>query len=89
MSDPICLVRARELHAAIIERTLGRTIQSAGQKGRSVSYQTVDVNHLISLYRQLRAQCPEALVELPDIAPLDQPAATRGRPAVFMGRGSL
>lgn len=83
-----CHQLAKDLKAAIDDRILGRNVQSAGHKGRSVAYAERSTNELIAYYNQIRKSCPDALgdAELIELKPLDQPTVTRGRPAVRMGR---
>lgn len=76
----------RDLKAAIDARMLGRQIQSAGERGRNVSYADLPVKDLISYYRQMRSQCAEAQAELPDIQPLDAPISERRPPIGHLGR---
>lgn len=88
MADSPCYTLAKELKAAIDARLAGRQVNSAAHKGRSVQYSQTPIKELIAYYNQVRASCQAALAD-PDliyIAPLDQPAGTRGRPAVFSGR---
>lgn len=81
-----CLETLRDLKAAIDARLLGRQVQSVDHKGRSISYSEMSVSDMITYYRQLWLQCPEAQAELPELKPLDAPPGARGRPARFLGR---
>lgn len=89
MSDAPCLARLRELYAKINARIDGGQVQSVGHKGRNLAYSETSVADMIKFYNQLWRQCPEAQAELPELKPLDTPAVTRGRPAVFVGRGTV
>ncbi len=86
---PECLATLRELKAVIDARMLGRQVQSVGHKGRQMAYAETPVKDLIAYYRQLWAQCPAAQAELPELKPLDAAVGTRGKPAVFVGRGHV
>ena len=78
---------------ARLESSRGRTVQITFKimtpKGRQVGYSDTSLSDMISLYRQLWAQCPSAQAELPALKPLDQPTGTRGRPAQFLGKGHV
>lgn len=89
MPDSPCLARCRSLHDAIVAKMSGKSVHGAGAKGRSVTYAEADVNDMIKLYQQLWRACPDAQAELPELKPLDQPVATRGRPAVLVGSGHV
>jgi len=89
MTDSPCLARCRELHDAIVAKMSGKAVQSAGAKGRQVGYAEADVNDMIKLYQQLWRACPDAQVALPELKPLDQPVATRGRAPVMWGSGHV
>lgn len=86
MPDSPCLANVRALYDAIMAKSTGRQVQSMGHRGRDMSYSEMDVKDMISLYRQLWQQCPDAQVQLPDLKPLDAVTGTRGRPAQFLGR---
>lgn len=85
----LCHQEVIELRAAIKAAALSKTVQSAGAKGRQVTYSTAEINQMIALYNQLRNACPDALADpnLIELKPLDQPQGSRGRPATFLGRG--
>lgn len=85
MPDSPCLARCRELHDAIVAKMSGKGVQGAGAKGRSVTYAEANVNDMIKLYQQLWRACPDAQAALPELKPLDQPVATRGRAPVLVG----
>jgi len=89
MAEPECLVRLRELKAKIDQRIDGGQVTSVGHRGRSLQYSETSVNDMIRYYNQLWQQCPAAQAELPQLVPLDQHVATRGRPAVFVGSGRV
>lgn len=84
-----CLETVRELHAAITARMTGRQVQSVGHRGRTLSYSDTSISDMISLYRQLWAQCPEAQAELPNLQPLDAHVSTTPRqPGRYAGRAT-
>lgn len=78
-----------DLKIAIDRAVMNQQVQSVGAKGRQVTYSIVQINHMIALYNQYRAACPDARADasLIELKPLDQPQGTRGRPAAFLGRG--
>lgn len=80
--------QVKDLYAVITAKMTGKQVQSASAKGRQAAYAETPLKELIAFYMQLRRQCPEALADptLPEVSPLDQPFATRGRPAVSFGR---
>lgn len=86
---PPCLAELRTLKAAIDAKMTGRQVQTVGHGGRNVGYSEMRVDYMVAYYRQLWAQCPAAQAELPELQALDQPVGTRGRPAVFLGRGHV
>lgn len=84
-----CHQLAKDLKTAIDNAVLGRMVQSAGAKGRQVTYSTAQINEMIAYYNQARNGCPDAIADttLIELKPLDQPQGTRGAPARFFGRG--
>jgi hypothetical protein len=74
MPDSPCLARLRSIYEAIEARQLGKTVSSAGAKGRSVSYASSNLDDLIRFYRQLAAQCPDFAAS--DLPRLNDPAAS-------------
>lgn len=86
-----CHQLAKDLKAAIDARMLGKKAQSVGHKGRNVAFTETSTKDLIAYYNQVRSGCPDACedLDLLHISPLDGPTGTRGRPAVFHGRGHV
>lgn len=83
-----CHQLVKDLSEIINARMLGRQVQSSSAKGRSASFAETPIKELISYYNQRRAACADALAdpELIELTPLDQPTASRGAPARFLGR---
>lgn len=88
MTEPTpCLLVLQKLKEAIDARMTGEGVQSVGHKGRSLEYANMSVSDMVKYYIQLWRQCPAAQAVLPELQQLDAPTGTRGRPAVFLGRG--
>lgn len=82
-----CIDILRKLKEAIDTRMMGEGLHSVGHKGRTMAYANMNVSDMVKYYIQLWKQCPAAQAELPELLPLDATTGTRGRPAIFMGRG--
>lgn len=84
-----CLVKCRELAAAVEARILGKQVQSVGHKSRNLSYADVSTEDLIAYYRQHWLACPDAQKELVEPKSLKTQTVTRGRPISYKGRSHV
>ena len=67
-----------DLYDAIIARGRGQGVQSAGQKGRNVSYGETSLEDMIKLYRLLWTAALGTETGLPLLNALGEAAGTRG-----------
>lgn len=65
------------LYAAIIARTTGKQVQSAGHKDKNTAFSSASLSEMLKLYRQLWTKESG----LPDLAELEQSTVRRGPPA--------
>jgi len=75
------LADLKALYAAIIAKSTGGQVQSAGHKDKTVSYASASLADMLKLYRQLWYRDSG----LPDLKELDETTARRGPPARIYG----
>lgn len=67
-----------DLYAAIVDRGKGQKVQSAGQKGRNVTYGDTSLKDMVALYRLLWTKALGEEAGLPLLDELGSASGSRG-----------